>query len=125
MPTRRRTRQREAVRLAFLDNPRPMTPREVLDAAQNHHEGIGIATVYRTLKLLCRDGWLVSIELPGEQVTYYERAQEHHHHFVCRVCERLLKVEACITDSAELAPPGCVVEDHEFLLYGVCADCAG
>jgi Fur family ferric uptake transcriptional regulator len=110
--------------MAFLDNARPMTPREVHEAARKHHGEIGIATVYRTLKLLCRDGWLVPVELPGEQVTYYERAQEHHHHFVCRICEQLVKVEACLPDPAELAPPGCVVEDHEFLLYGVCGECA-
>ncbi|KPK58752.1 MAG: hypothetical protein AMK73_09030 [Planctomycetes bacterium SM23_32] len=121
----RNTRQREAIRLAFLGNAHPMTPAEVRETAEAYADGIGIATVYRALKQLCRDGWLVRLELPGEQVSYYERAQQHHHHFVCRLCQRLSKVEGCPPNLRELTPDGCMLEDHQLLLYGVCATCRG
>lgn len=119
----RNTRQREAVRTAFLEHPHPMTPTEVLGMARQYCDGLGIATVYRTLKLLCRDGWLVQLELPGQQVTYYERAQKHHHHFICRSCETLFRVDGCPVNLDELTPEGCLLEDHELLLYGVCRKC--
>ncbi len=120
---RRNTKQREAIRLAFLKSPRPMTPSEVLREARSYADSLGSATVYRTLKLLCKEGWLVQLELPGEQVTYYERAQEHHHHFVCRLCHGLFKVEGCPANLLELTPAGCALEDHELLLYGLCPSC--
>jgi Fur family ferric uptake transcriptional regulator len=119
----RSTRQRDAIRAAFSEHPHPMTPTEVLGMARKYCDGLGIATVYRTLKLLCRDGWLVQLELPGEQVTYYERAQKHHHHFVCRICSTLFKVDGCPVNLEELTPDGCILEDHELLLYGVCLKC--
>jgi len=122
-PVRRSTRQREAIRLAFLNTPHPMSPRQVLQAARPYSAGIGIATVYRNLKLLCEDGWLVQLELPGDPTTYYERAQRHHHHFVCRVCQGLFRVDGCPSNLSELTPSGCVLEDHELVLYGVCSAC--
>jgi Fur family ferric uptake transcriptional regulator len=121
----RKTKQREAVRKAFLKSARPMTPAEVRERADSHSPGIGIATVYRTLKLLCDEGWLVPVALPGEETTYYERAQKHHHHFVCRSCDRLFKVSGCPTNLERLTPRGCSLEDHELLLYGRCASCNG
>jgi Fur family ferric uptake transcriptional regulator len=121
----RSTRQRQAVRRAFLKTVHPMTPSEVWEAARRQVPRLGIATVYRALKALCAEGWLVPLELPGEQVTYYERAQKHHHHFVCRACQRLFRVDGCPTNLEELTPEGFQVEDHEFLLYGTCAACRG
>lgn len=119
----RNTRQREAIRLAFLNNEHPMTPAEAHQAAEGYCAGLGIATVYRALRRLCQEGWLVQLELPGEQTSYYERAQQHHHHFVCRLCQRLYRVAGCPPNLEELTPEGCLLEDHELLLYGVCASC--
>ena len=119
----RNTRQREAVRQAFLRSPRPMTPDEIRDRADRYSPGIGIATVYRALKLLSAEGWLVPVELPGEEKTYYEVAQKHHHHFVCRGCERLFKVSGCPSNLERLTPQGCRLENHELILYGRCASC--
>ena len=120
---KRNTRQREAIRRAFRNNSHPMVPLEVLKAAQRYEPRVGIATVYRTLKALCKEGWLVPFDLPGEKVTYYERTQSHHHHFVCRSCQRLYKVDCLAENFRKLIPKGFVLENHEFLLYGVCAPC--
>ncbi len=119
----RNTSQRKAIRRAFLEIDRPMTPPDVHAAARKHCSRLGIATVYRTLKGLCQEGWLVPFDLPGESVTYYERTQSHHHHFVCRRCKQLFKVECLAQDFQKLIPAGFVLEDHEFLLYGVCVTC--
>lgn len=119
----RNTAQREAIRRAFLRNSRPMSPREVLREARKHARGLGIATVYRAVQALRREGWLVPVELPGDRVTYYERARAHHHHFVCRLCERLLEIDCSLPNLERFLPDGYALEDHQFLLYGVCADC--
>jgi Fur family ferric uptake transcriptional regulator len=100
-----------------------MAPAEALEAAQHDARGVSIATVYRTLKALCEDGWLVRVEVPGRGA-YYERAdRDHHHHFLCRDCDRLYEVKGCPGNVDEVAPDGCVVEEHDLLLHGVCADC--
>ena len=45
---------------------RPLLPQEVLDEAQRHSPGLGMATVYRNLKALVEEGELCAVNLPGE-----------------------------------------------------------
>lgn len=119
----RATRQRWAINEALTQAGRPLLPEEVLDAARRDAPGIALATVYRNLKLLAADGQIRVVQLPGESTRYERADQEHHHHFQCRVCDRVFDVQACPGDLATLAPLGFSVEDHELTLYGTCGDC--
>jgi Fur family ferric uptake transcriptional regulator len=85
---------------------------------------IGLATVYRFLKSLTKDGNVVSVEIP-RQPPRYERADKgHHHHFLCRVCGEVFELEKCLDGIKKMAPPRFCVEDHEIILYGSCDHCA-
>jgi Fur family ferric uptake transcriptional regulator len=119
----RNTRQREAVRQAFDASCRPLSPQDVLAAAQRDCPQLGIATVYRALKGLCEEGWLARVELPGQAGAYYERRQDHHHHFQCRRCDRLYRVDCSPLHVERFTPAGFLVERHELVLYGVCERC--
>ena len=66
-PMDRNTRQRQAIRRIFEEVDRPLSPQEVLPAAQSYVPGLGIATVYRNLKALVTDGWLESVALPANR----------------------------------------------------------
>jgi Fur family ferric uptake transcriptional regulator len=119
----RETRQRKAIRKVFLDSSRPLSPDEVLDKGQRQVPGLGIATVYRNVKLLAEEGWLTEVELPGSGARYELAERPHHHHFVCRACDQAFDVHGCPPQVEELAPQGFVVEDHEVILYGRCPSC--
>jgi Fur family ferric uptake transcriptional regulator len=120
---RRKTRQRAAIRDAFERVSRPLSPQQVLDAAQIEVEGLGIATVYRNIKGLLEEGWLSAVPLPAG-VTVYERAgKPHHHHFHCDRCSRVFELTGCISDINRLAGRRFSVRRHEVVLYGLCADC--
>ena len=60
------TRQKAAIRDAFLEADRPLSPDEVLEGAQRHHPSLGKATVYRNIQSLVDEGWLQSVEIPGD-----------------------------------------------------------
>lgn len=120
----RATRQRAAIREALELAARPLLPDELLLAARTLVPGLGIATVYRNLKLLVEEGELRAVALPGENLRYEVAGHHHHHHFQCRRCQRVFDVHACPGDLAGLAPAGFVVQDHELTLYGLCSDCA-
>ena len=119
----RATRQRTAIRDALAGAHRPLLPQEVLDAAQLQVPGLGIATVYRTLKAMVDEGLLRVVQLPGENARYETVGHGHHHHFQCRACERVFDVHACPGDLSRLAPEGFTVDDHDLTLYGHCRDC--
>ena len=120
----RSTRQRSAIRSAIDAAGRPLSTQEVLDAAQSDVPAMGMATVYRNVKLLVDAGEIAVVTLPGESPRYEAAQHAHHHHFQCDVCKRVFDVHGCPGDLANLASPGFKVTRHEVTLYGECAECA-
>lgn len=119
----RSTRQRTAIREAIAAASRPLLAQEVLEGAQADVPALGIATVYRNLKLMVDEGELSAVLLPGENPRYELAGHAHHHHFQCTRCQRVFDVHACPGDLRRLAPKGFTVEGHDLTLYGRCGDC--
>ena len=96
----RNTQQRAAIRQAFELADRPLSPAEALGVAKEIVPGLGIASRY---------------EVAGKH---------HHHHFRCRICDRVFDVDACPPDLSALTPRGFRLEGHDITLFGRCAACA-
>lgn len=123
-PIPRNTRQKQAIRDAFLEADRPLSPDEALAAAQRRYEALGIATVYRNIKALVDEGWLDTVSVPGEATRYEVAGKAHHHHFHCRICGRMFELGACRGTVMPRAPRGFRVSGHELMLFGSCDRCA-
>jgi Fur family ferric uptake transcriptional regulator len=119
----RNTRQKQAIREAFERVDRPLSSEEVHLEAQRSSRGLGMATVYRSIKSLVDAGWLSIVEVPGRNPLYEIAGKGHHHHFSCTKCERVYELEGCATVSANL-PRGFKANDHELTFYGTCASCS-
>jgi Fur family ferric uptake transcriptional regulator len=93
-------------------------------------EGVGRATVYRTLEQLERLHLVQRVEIGGDAAGY-ERLDpdgHHHHHLVCEDCGRLApfasdELEAAIEAVGRRSD--FAVAAHDVVLRGSCADCAG
>lgn len=120
----RKTRQREAIRLAFQGADRPLGTDEVLRAAQLDVPGLGIATVYRSIKSLVESGFLVPVELPGEPPRYEPAGKPPHHHFKCRSCHRVFDLMGAVNGLGDMVPVRFQLESHELVMHGRCADCS-
>jgi Fur family ferric uptake transcriptional regulator len=123
MALERTTRQRNAIRNAIESAGRPLTPEEILVAARTKVARLGLATVYRNLKLLLAEGAVAAITLSGDSPRYEAARAGHHHHFQCTTCRRVFDMKGCPGDLRRLAPRGFRVEHHEVTLYGRCSDC--
>jgi len=119
----RSTRQRHAIRQTLHIAERPLLPMEILDQARAIVPALGLATVYRNLKLLVDAKEVQPVELPGEPARYELSGHGHHHHFRCRNCHRVFDIHACPGNMQSLVPPGFMVEGHELTLYGICSAC--
>ncbi len=86
--------------------------------------GLGLATVYRTIKLLLEEEVLSEVVLPGESARYELAGKHHHHHFHCRACRAVFELEGCPGEIGIDLPRGFQLEDHEIILYGRCEGCA-
>src|SRR5258708_23259548 len=102
----RSTRQRAAISRALERLARPLAPQELLAEARKDVPGVGIATVYRTVKALVAEGSVHAVELPGEPARYERTGARHPHHFRCRVCDRVFEVAGCPKGIAAVVPRG-------------------
>lgn len=121
----RQTRQRDAVLRVIIEANGPLSVPEIHDRAQNAHAGIGIATIYRTLKLLQENAQIQPVILPSGESRFEAVGRGHHEHFQCRRCSSVYDIHACPLDLPRntTLPGGFVVEDHELTLYGTCPLC--
>lgn len=119
----RDTAQRRAIREVFIAAARPLSHQEVLREARKQVGGLGIATVYRTIKTLVEDGSLSPVDLPGQIARHELAGLTHHHHFACRTCARVFDLPGCTGHLHTHLPQDFVAEEHAVVVYGVCAAC--
>lgn len=119
----RKTQQRDTILQVMQAADRPLSPTEILTAAQSQTPGLGIATVYRALKEFSQSGLVETVELPGASDRYEIVGKDHHHHFWCRECDRVYDVEGCSGNVGTNTPRGFRAEDHDVLIKGLCAKC--
>jgi len=119
----RSTRQKRAIREALEAAERPLSVEEVLVAAERRAAGLGVATVYRAIKALLADGFLVSVEMPGEPSRYEVAGKTHHHHFRCLACQRIFEIPGCVEEIKVTLPTGFRAVEHDLTFHGICAAC--
>lgn len=128
VPARRTTRQRSAV-LALLEELDDFRSAQDLHAElRRRGDGVGLATVYRTLQALVDDGQVDVLRNAEGEAAYRRCSAVHHHHLVCRACGRTVEV----TDppvqrwAARIAAEhGFADVQHQLEVRGTCATCRG
>lgn len=122
------TGQRKQILDVFLNNEKHISAEELYDQLKKESPGIGLATIYRTLKLLCECGLANEIHF-SDGVTRYEHlfGHEHHDHLICLSCGRY--IEVFDPDIEELQQKMAEknkfkVLRHRLELYGICQDCS-
>lgn len=121
------TAQRKMILNAFLNSIPHISAEELHDRLKHNNRTIGLATVYRTLKLLSECGLAGEIRLE-DGITRYEPVfgHQHHDHLICLECGRIIEViEPEIEElQQKLAQKnGFKVLSHRMELYGICKGC--
>lgn len=122
----RKTNQRETIYEVIKNSKGPLSPTELLEKSNEVNESVGIATIYRTIKLLIDAGEIIQVTLPDGQNRYELAKLDHHHHFKCRICSSIYDLDHCplsIPDQISL-PDGFKLEGHEITLFGICSKCS-
>jgi Fe2+ or Zn2+ uptake regulation protein len=91
-------------------------------------EGVGQATVYRTVALLTEMGLLVRVQTSHPEACYTAIGVGHTHPLVCRQCRRVVQFDgegdlALLERHLEMTT-GFSVYGHHLEVYGVCPECA-
>lgn len=122
----RASKVREAVVDAFLLTEDHIDLEGLLARVRKRTPSVGMATVYRTMKLLEEAEVASARDYEGR--TLYEVAvgKAHHDHLMCETCGRVVEF---LSDEIEkhqdeiAARHGFVLRRHRHELFGICADC--
>ena len=122
------TRQRDRIVRAFFTSGRHLSAEELYHRIHTDDPGIGLVTVYRTLKLL-REAGLATQRQFGEAYTRFDPnpADRPHDHLICTRCGKIQEFEDATLRQlrAKVARTlGFTVTEQKVELYGFCRDCA-
>jgi len=122
------TAQREEILKYFLMTERHVSVEDLYEIVKKKNPGIGLATVFRTLKLLSRAGIAAEVDF-GDKVIRYEHkfGHRHHDHLVCLECGAFF--EAMDPRIEKLQEKLCgrfgfVPRYHKMEIFGMCKLCA-
>jgi Fur family ferric uptake transcriptional regulator len=119
----RMTGPRATIVRALADQPGVINPEAL--SYELHPDGVGRATVYRTLELLERHGMLTRVHIDGcHGFTLCDEG--HHHHLLCSECNNVLPVDASGVEAEILRLADQLkfrVDTHTLEFAGVCEAC--
>jgi Fur family ferric uptake transcriptional regulator len=123
----RLTPQRQAVLETILESQNHLTPVTLHKRAKERYPKVGKVTIYRTLELLIKLGFLCKVHSETYCRNYLiRRPEEHHHHLICSICGKVVDFKSCELEEIEHQlsnETDFVIDDHLLEFYGRCRNC--
>jgi Fur family transcriptional regulator, ferric uptake regulator len=120
------TPQRKLVLDVFIQKLGHVHIDDIYNRVREKDPTIGIATVYRTMKLLVESG-LAEVHSFNNKTTYERLFQvRHHDHLICKICNKTVEFEHPLIEKYQLEVcerNGFTLKSHRMALYGICKDC--
>jgi Fur family ferric uptake transcriptional regulator len=123
----RHSEKRMQILDVFLKTEKHLTAEELYRLAQKKNSSIGVATVYRALKLFRDCGLCRELRL-DDGTTKYEHlySHKHHDHMICTSCGAIVEViDPKIEKLQEklARAHGFKIKSHKLEIYGICRKC--
>ena len=123
----RHSKQRERILEKFLLTEGHSTIQELFEIMKKEDKNIGIATVYRAMKIFCDAGLAEEIDI-GDGNKRYEHKYNHthHDHLICIECGKL--IEFTNTEIENIQNEICnkfkfKAISHKLQINGICVEC--
>jgi Fur family ferric uptake transcriptional regulator len=123
------TAQREQILDIFLKTEEHPTTEDLYLIVKKKNPNIGLATVYRAMKVICDAGLARETDFGNGQRSFEHKYQhQHHDHLVCIKCGRIIEVISPEIEKLQQK----LAKKHKFSpirhtmqIFGACAKCAG
>ena len=119
--------QREQILDIFLKTEKHHTINDVYDMVRKKHPRIGLATVYRTMKIICDAGLARETDFGGSVRRFeHKYKHQHHDHLVCLKCGGIIEV---ISPGIEKLQKSLAKKHrfkavkHRMEIFGICRTC--
>jgi Fur family transcriptional regulator, ferric uptake regulator len=118
------TSQRKVIIAEFVRAGGHLSAEELFLLVKKKSQGIGLASVYRTINSLVEAGLAVERRFLDKSSVYeLDRPGHHHDHLICLRCRKIFEFEnAAIEEQQERVAQsmGFELKDHKLELYGWC-----
>jgi len=121
----RLTGPRQSILQVMAIENRPLSA-EVIRGKVELQRPCDLATVYRNMEICQSTGIVQKCMLENGKVLFeLIEERDHHHHIICRKCERTECIDVCLSEeiAAIAACHGFIQVDHVLELYGLCRNC--
>ena len=119
------SKQRELILKTVLNNRIHPTADTVFSLLKPDHPELSLATVYRNLNQLAKQGLLLKIPVPNG-ADHFDGTLEAHYHMICEQCSQMVDVPKEYVpefDSQIAEKTGCAIHSHTIVFYGLCESC--
>ena len=120
-----RTRSQNRILALLTALSRPLSAQDVYLEFRKRNQGMGLATIYRSLESLKREG-LVQMRTLSTGEGVYSCVQDDRHHLTCVECGESLPIQECPVHALEER----LEQSHHFKIYyhtleffGLCQQC--
>ena len=133
----KQTNQRRRVLEVIIKNrDRHLSVEEVYDELKKSKCRVGLATVYRTIKLFEKVGFIRHIVLDDGDLRYQiidPEEKREHQHLICEICGEVVDIQDSIDIPKEqlediekkvFTEKGFIVTNQKVQLYGICKNCS-
>ena len=120
------SRKREAILEAIQYAEGHPTAAWLYQTLKPQFPDLSLDTIYRNLRLFKEEGLIVSLgSLNGQE--HFEFNDQHHGHFICRVCQCMIDIPISEGISQQLSSvqelKGLQIEKLDLTIHGLCPSC--
>ena len=121
------SKQREQILDIFLKTERHPSINDLYDLVRKKNPKIGLATVYRTMEVICDAGLARKLDF-GDGTKHYEHKykHKHHHHLICLECGKIIEITSSKLEQVQrqLAKKhGFTIARDTMKIFGTCKTC--
>jgi len=120
-----RTRSQERILTLLKTIKKGISAQDIYVELRNRKQGMGLATVYRSLEALKLEG-LLQVRVLGNGEALYSLTQEDKHHLTCLQCGTSVTINQCPAHALEEQ----LQNSHQFKIFyhtleffGLCKEC--
>ena len=123
------TKLRSLIIEIILENGKPISAPEILEAVRKHVSSVNKTTIYRCLDTLLEKDIVKKVYLNSDLLHYELSFLPHHHHATCTTCGKVQEVSSHELEKAvanlesSVIDSGFAVKDHIIELRGKCQTC--
>jgi Fur family ferric uptake transcriptional regulator len=125
MKAQQRTRSQERILNLLKNLNRAVSAQDIYVELRSRSEGMGLATVYRSLEALKLEG-AIQVRTLGSGESLYSSVQEDKHHLTCLQCGASIPIDECpvhdLEDQLHLSYRFKIYY-HTLEFFGLCTDC--